>query len=581
MSTIPFLTMSVSIAAVLGILFGQLRYRGIGLGIGGVLFSGILVGHFGHEWFGLTLRTAEGLTAEGNILGYVQEFGLILFVYAIGVQVGPSFFSSLRSMGAKLIGWVLLIILMGCGIALALYFTGAVSVDAMVGMYSGAITNTPSLGAATQMIGEMKRVLTTEAFDAAAHGFDDTIVPSAYAMAYPFGVCGILLTMILIRIIFKVSIPEEGEKYLKSKSKGQGEIISSNVSVLNAEFFGKTVRDIPGVKEGRLVCSRVKRNHELLVPHHNLKIEENDIIHLVGTQDAVSPAVTAIGKKTNNDITSTHGTDKVVKRLLVTNNLIIGKTLGSLHLEERFDVITSRLIRSGVQFIPSDSMKLEFGDYLNVIGTEAQLKEAAKVIGNSTVELHKVAMLPIFVGIALGIILGSIPIPISGVPAPLKLGLAGGPLVMAILLARFGEQLTGHRIRWYMPAAGLSALREIGITLFLSIVGISAGANGFWATLTQGEGLSWMAMGILITFIPLFTVGVLAFKISKINYLILCGMIAGSMTDPPALAFANGLHSNPEASSLGYATVYPVTMFLRILSPQVMIIIAVLFSNFG
>ncbi len=577
MSTIPFLTLAIAVAAVVGILLGEIRYRGIGLGIGGVLFSGILVGHFCHEWFGLTIRTAEGLTAEGSILGYVQEFGLILFVYAIGVQVGPSFFASLRSMGAKLIGWVVIIIVMGCSIALCLHFIGIVKIDAMVGLYSGAITNTPALGAATQMINDMKSVMSPE--NAAELGFDSFVVPSAYAMAYPFGVCGILLTMILIRIMFRVSIEEAGRQYMEMKSQGHGNIETANVTVLNPEFVGKTIEDIPGFKEEQLVCSRIKRGDELLVPHLNTKLEQNDIVHLVGPREAIDPAIAAIGKHAESVFTTTRGTNKIVQRIVVTNRMVIGKELGSLHLEERFDIVTSRLLRAGVQFIPSQHMKLQFGDSLNIIGTKEHIDAAAKVIGNASGELHKVAMLPIFIGLILGILLGSIPIPVSGVPAPMKLGIAGGPLVMAILLSRFGEQLTFNRIRWYMPAAGLSALREIGITLFLSIVGICAGANGFWATLTQGDGLTWLLCGTLVTFIPLFIVGILAYKISKVNYLVLCGMIAGSMTDPPALAFANGLHSNPEASSLGYATVYPVTMFLRILSPQVMIIIAVLVAG--
>lgn len=577
MSTIPFLTLLISVAAVFGILLGQVRYRGIGLGIGGVLFSGIIVGHFSHDWFGLTLRTAQGATTEGSILSYVQEFGLILFVYAIGVQVGPSFFASLRSMGAKLIAWVVLIIVLGCAIALGLHFMGLVNVDAMVGLYAGAITNTPALGAASQMITDMSQVLKEQGV---TEGFNSFIVPSAYAVAYPFGVCGILLTMILIRAFFKVNIEEEAKKYQDSKSQGKAELVSTNITVINQDFFNKHVSDVPGVAEGRLVCSRIKRGEELLVPHQDTVIQENDILHLVGSAEDTADAVKAVGKLAAGAITTTRGTNKVVQRIVVTNNGVIGKTLGSLHLEERFDIVTSRLFRAGVQFLPSSNMHLQFGDYLNVIGTQEHIDEAAKVLGNSGVELHKVAMLPIFLGLILGILLGSIPIPVSGVPAPMKLGVAGGPLVMAILLSRFGETWTFRRIRWYMPVAALSALREIGITLFLSIVGIAAGANGFWNTLTQGDGLIWMCYGALVTFIPLIIVGVLAFKLSKINYLVLCGMIAGSMTDPPALAFANGLHSNSEPSSLGYATVYPVTMFLRILSPQVMIIIAVLFMGF-
>lgn len=576
MSTIPFLTLVISVAAVLGILLGEVRYRGIGLGIGGVLFSGILVGHFSHEWFGLTVRTAEGATTEGSILNYVQEFGLILFVYAIGVQVGPSFFSSLRSMGAKLIGWVLLIIVMGCSIAMCLHFIGIVKLDAMVGMYAGAVTNTPALGAANQMIMDMRQVLDPAV--ASELGLDSFVVPSAYAMAYPFGVCGILLTMILIRLIFKVNIEAAGQEYLDSKTKGQAKINTLNVEVKNADLIGKPLKEIEGIRNELFICSRINRGGELMVPHLDTVMQEGDVMHLVGVKEILEKAANTIGEVTTSVFsTSTRGTNKLVQRIVVTKRDLIGRPFGELHLEERFDIVISRIIRAGVQFIPSHGMRLQFGDYLNVIGTQENIDAASKYIGNSSVELHKVAMLPLFIGLILGILLGSIPIPVAGVPAPMKLGIAGGPLVMAILLSRFGASLTGNRLRWAMPVAGLSALREIGITLFLSIVGVCAGANGFWQTLTNGPGLTWVFCGLFVTFIPLFVVGFLAYKISKVNYLVLCGMIAGSQTDPPALAFANGLFSNPEASSLGYATVYPATMFLRILSPQVMIIIAVLF----
>lgn len=575
MSTIAFLTLAISVGAIFGILLGQIKIKGISIGIGGVLFSGIIVGHFAHEWYGLNIRTAEGLTAEGNILSFVQEFGLILFVYAIGVQVGPSFFSSLRTMGLKMISWVLLIIFLGCAIALTLHLSGIVPLDAMVGMYSGAITNTPSLGAGTQMIKDMAYVLSDNGANAVPNGFNELIVPSAYAMAYPFGVCGLLLTIILIRLIFKIDVEEEAKKYQESKAQGRPAVTAINVNLSNKDLIGKTIEDLPGVKEGSVVCSRVKRQGELLVPHHDLVLEDGDTLHIVGPATLVGSIAKEIGK-TSADVLTTRGTNISVRKLLVTNPAFFGKPFSSLHLESRFQLVASRLIRTGVQFIPTPDMKLQFGDEINVIGEEQYINQAAKVIGNQRAELNKVAMLPIFLGITLGIFLGSIPISVAGVPAPMKLGIAGGPLVMAILLARFGETWTFNKIRWFMPLAGLSALREIGITLFLTIVGINAGASGFWQTLTVGPGFSWMCWAALITFIPVFVVGIIAYKVSKINYLLLSGMLAGSSTSPPALAFANGLHSDPEAASLGYATVYPITMFLRILSPQLMIILAVL-----
>ena len=574
MSSIAFLTLAISVASALGILLGSIRYRGIGLGIGGVLFSGIIVGHFSHEFFDLTIRTAEGITTQGSILTYVQEFGLILFVYAIGVQVGPSFFSSLRSMGAKLNLFAFLIVFLNCAIALTLHFTGILSVDAMVGVYSGAVTNTPALGAATQMIRDISAVLTDSGFDPVAGGFYEFDVPSAYAMAYPFGVCGILAVIIIIRLIFRIDIESEADSYFKHKSAGKPSVTALNVKLLNKEFCGKKIIELPGVKDGFVVISRVKRGDELLVPHHDLILQENDTLHLVGVPTHIGNTAKVIGQPSAETLT-TRGTKISVQRLAVTNRHVYGKTLGALSLDTRFQLVVSRIIRSGVQFVPTPDMKLQFGDVLNVVGQDKNIKEAAAVVGNSNAELHKVAMLPIFIGLILGVLLGSIPIPISGVPAPLKLGIAGGPLVMAILLSRFGATWTFNKMHWDMPTAGLSALREIGITLFLSIVGINAGASGFWHTLTSGPGFIWMCCGALVTFIPLLLVAIIAYK-SKVNYLILSGTLAGTYTDPPALAFANSLHSNPEAASLGYVTVYPLSMFMRILSSQIIIVIAVL-----
>lgn len=572
MSSVAYLTLYIALGAVLGILLGQIKYKGIGLGIGGVLFSGIIVGHFAQEYYGLTLRLDGALTADGNILHYLQEFGLILFVYAIGVQVGPSFFSSLRGIGAKLIGLAVAIIVLNVVIAMSLYFIGIVQADAMIGMYTGAITNTPALGAGTAMLSEMANVFTQEGKDAVAMGFDATKISGAYAMAYPFAVCSLLIVMIGIRIIFRVSIDEAGEAYAASKKQGREDLIQMNVTVSNKEFFNKPLNTLDVIKNGVVICSRMKRQGELSAPKPDTVVLENDILHLVGLPKHVNEAVKLLGTEAS-DVLTTHGTSITVRHLIVTKNDVMNHTLGELDLEKQYNIVISRVYRSGVQFMPSSDLKLALGDELNVIGKLDDVKKAGKVVGNSSATMNKVAMLPIFLGLFLGIILGSIPLPIPGVPTPLKLGVAGGPLIMAILLARFGDSLTGNRLHWRLPVPALAAFREIGITLFLTIVGISAGANGFFNTLTHGDGLHWMAWATLISFIPIAIVGFVAFKVFKVNYLVLSGMIAGSYTDPPALAYANGMYKDSEASSIGYATVYPFTMFLRILSPQIMLII--------
>ncbi len=577
MSTIAFITLTIAIGAVLGILLGQVRYRGVGLGIGGVLFSGIFVGHFAHELFGLTIRNAEGvLTAQGSILSYVQEFGLILFVYAIGVQVGPSFFATLRGMGVKLIGWAVTIVLLGATISMILFFCGIVPLDVMIGMYSGGVTNTPALGAGTQMINDMAEAFKAEGKDAVAMGLNSLIVPSGYAVAYPFAVCSLLIVMVAAKAIFSIDINKAGEEHANAKRGGSATITAENVEVLSEEFVGKKISDIPGVNSKDIVVSRLKRNGQLSNPSADTELEQGDIIHIVGLPDFVNNAAAALGHETKVSLT-THGTNIAVRHIIITNDAVMGRTLASIDIEKKFGIVISRIIRAGVQFMPNPDFKLALGDELNVVGKPSDIAAAGKIVGNSSQVMHKVAMLPIFLGLFLGILLGNIPIPIPGVPAPLKLGLAGGPLIMAILLSRFGDTWTFNHMHWRLPAPALSAFREMGITLFLTIVGICAGANGFWATLTEGDGLSWMAWATLISFIPIAIVGFLAIKLSHVNYLTMCGMLAGSYTDPPALAYANGMYKDPEAASLGYATVYPFVMFLRILTPQIMVIIGVAF----
>ncbi len=575
MSSLAFIILIVSLGAVLGILLGRVKYKGVGLGIGGVLFSGIIVGHFAHQYFGFDVTADSGSrTVEGSILHFVQEFGLILFVYAIGIKVGPSFFSSLRGQGVKLIGWAVLIIVLGCAISMSLFFCGIVDVDAMIGMYTGAITNTPALGAGTSMINDMAAAFSANG-GTVPNGFDAGVVPSAYAMAYPFAVCSLLITMIVMRIIFKVDINKAGEDYAAAKSKGKA-LGVMNIEIKNSNFIGKTIADIPGVSEGTIVCSRFKRAGELSVAKKDQVLEAGDHVHLVGAPEMLSKALTAIGISAN-DVMTTRGSRMVVRHLIVTNSHICNHKFGDLHLVERFNLSVSRIIRAGVQMLPSDDFVLQFGDEINVIGTADDVKQAGKLVGNSSATYNQVGMMPVFIGIFLGILLGSIPVPIPGVPAPMKLGLAGGPLVMAILLARFGDTWTGNRVHWRLPPAAIETFNAMGITLFLTIVGICAGANGFWETLTEGPGLTWMAWAALISIVPIMIVTFLVIKVSKVNYLVACGMMAGSYTDPPALAYANGMYKDAEASSIGYATVYPFVMFLRILSPQIMVIIAAAF----
>ncbi|MGN1393251.1 MAG: putative transporter [Succinivibrionaceae bacterium] len=599
-------TILISLASVIGILLGSIKFKGVGLGIGGVLFGGIFIGwcaqHFG--WVPSSVQDKLDIVSLGmeqnqftaevqkytrkyaefaafkQVLHYVQEFGLILFVYTIGIQVGPGFFSSLKGPGVKLIGYAVLIVLLGATIALSYNLFFGLRLDVAIGVYSGAVTNTPALGAGSAMIGEFAQTFIKEGMSSDQirellenKGLVKDTVSSAYALAYPFGICGILITMLLIRLIFRVSIDAEGERYEIQKKSNRKDLNTINVSVNNKDMFNKKISSIPLLQGGDVVCSRLKRQNALMVPKGDTIIVQGDILHLVGSEPKLSQAAAYIGETVTESLT-TKGTQLVVKKVVVTNEKILGKSIDLLGIRTNFDVAVSRLIRTGMEFIPHSGTTLQFGDQLNLIGTKESIEKVANIVGDSSVAMQKVHMLPVFIGLVLGMLLGCVAIPVPGLPAALKLGLAGGPLVVAILLSRYGHVLTFNKIHWFMPTAGNSALREIGIVLFLVIVGFNAGLNGFVDNLVHGDGLSWMGWGVFVTIVPLLISGFLAFKLSKLNYLSVCGMLAGSMTDPPALAYANGMYKNSEASSLGYATVYPFTMFLRILTPQLMILIA-------
>ena len=399
-------------------------------------------------------------------------------------------------------------------------------------------------------------------------------ITSGYAVAYPFGILGIFLTIVLMKIIFKISIPDEGKKFDEAKTRLRKSISAVNVELTNEALFGKKLLEIPELADSRVICSRIKRAGELHVPHAEMPVEKGDILHLVGEESLVKAAVPNIGQEVQVSM-STKGTNMRSVRVVVTHEKVLGKSIADMQLKEKYEVVVSRLVRSGVELIPDDHQILQFGDVLNIVGNSADIDAVAKLLGDSKQKMMQVNMMPVFIGIFLGVIVGCIEIPIPGMTASLKLGLAGGPLVVALVLARFGSSMTMGRMSWFMPISANNALRELGIVLFLSCVGIVAGGK-FTETVATKAGLMMMLYGACITFIPLFITGLIAIGVMKLNYLSVSGMFAGSCTDPPALAFANSLHTNSEATSLGYATVYPLTMFLRILSPQLIVILALM-----
>ena len=548
MSDIALSISILSLVAVLGLWMGNWRIKGVGLGIGGVLFGGIIVGHY---------TETMGVTLNAHTLHFIQEFGLILFVYTIGIQVGPGFFASLRSSGLKLNGFAALVVLLGCVVAILLYIVFDVPLPILLGIYSGAVTNTPALGAGQQILSELG--VSADLLDITGMG---------YAVAYPFGICGILITMWLLRLIFKVNIDQEATVYNSNSGDKKEGLQTLNVAVRNPNLNGLTFVQIPAITEGAIICSRLKRRNQLSIPKESTTIELNDVLHLVGTKVALEKARLVIGDIVDISL-STKGTDLQVERLVVTNEIVLGKKIRELELKEKYDVVISRLNRAGVELVPNSQTSLQFGDILNLVGSKDAIAAVSGMVGNAEQKLQHVQMLPIFIGIGLGILLGSIPLYLPGFPAALKLGLAGGPLIVALILARIGSI---GKLYWFMPPSANLALREIGIVLFLAVVGLKSG-SGFIDTLVNGDGFSWMAYGALITFIPLVITGCIARMFGELNYLSMCGMLAGSMTDPPALAFANGLHPSNGAAALSYATVYPLVMCLRILSPQILAIL--------
>ena len=553
MSDIALTVSVLALVAVVGLWIGNIKIRGVGFGIGGVLFGGIFVGHFADQ---------AGITLSSPMLHFIQEFGLILFVYTIGIQVGPGFFASLRVSGLRLNLFAILIVILGGLVTAVLHKLFNIPLPVVLGIFSGAVTNTPALGAGQQILRDL--------------GVPFEVVDQmgmSYAMAYPFGICGILLSMWLVRVLFRVNVEKEAQEHECTQTFGHTLIKTINIRVDNPNLDKMAIQDVPILNSANIICSRLKRDDMLMVPSPGTLIQLGDLLHLVGQPGDLHNAQLVIGQEVDTSL-STRGTDMRVERVVVTNEKVLGKKIRDLQVKERYDVVISRLNRAGVELVASPDASLQFGDILNLVGRSASIDAVADMVGNAQQKLQQVQMLPVFIGVGLGVLLGSIPLYVPGFPVALKLGLAGGPLIMALILGRIG---CIGRLYWFMPPSANLALRELGIVLFLAVVGLKSGGD-FVNTLVQGEGISWIGYGILITAIPLLTMGILARMFAKMNYLTLCGMLAGSMTDPPALAFANNLHATSGAAALSYATVYPLVMFLRIITPQ---LLAVLFWGIG
>ena len=538
------LLLSFVIAA--GIQLGKIKVFGVSLGITLVLFVGIILGHF-------------GFTINHNVIHFFKEFGLILFVYSVGMQVGPGFFSSFKQGGITLNMLACGIVFLGVLTAVILHYATGIPMPTMVGILSGAVTNTPGLGAAQQAFSDM-------------HGVSDNTIALGYAVAYPLGVIGIILSIILIKYIFRVSFDKENEQLNSEDSSHTNEAKPISLIVKNPAIFNKTVAELSNLLEHRdFVISRVWRdsNKQIEIASANTVLQENDKVFVITTETDAETIKTFIGEEIDMERKQWIRMESqfINRRILITKPELNGKRLGQLKLRKLYGINITRINRAGVDLVAKPGLTLQVGDRVNVVGTETAVSNVEKVLGNSMKRLNEPNLITIFVGIALGIVLGSIPISFPGIPQPVKLGLAGGPLVVAILISRFGYH---YKLITYTTQSANLMLREIGITLFLACVGISAG-GGFVDTIVNNGGFAWIGYGFIITFVPLMIIGCIGRYFCKVNYFTLMGLIAGSTTDPPALAYSNATAGN-DAPSVGYATVYPLTMFLRVLTAQLLIL---------
>ena len=538
------LLLSFVIAA--GIQLGKIKVFGVSLGITLVLFVGIILGHF-------------GFTINHNVIHFFKEFGLILFVYSVGMQVGPGFFSSFKQGGITLNMLACGIVFLGVLTAVILHYATGIPMPTMVGILSGAVTNTPGLGAAQQAFSDM-------------HGVSDNTIALGYAVAYPLGVIGIILSIILIKYIFRVSFDKENEQLNSEDSSHTNEAKPISLIVKNPAIFNKTVAELSNLLEHRdFVISRVWRdsNKQIEIASANTVLQENDKVFVITTETDAETIKTFIGEEIDMERKQWIRMESqfINRRILITKPELNGKRLGQLKLRKLYGINITSINRAGVDLVAKPGLTLQVGDRVNVVGTETAVSNVEKVLGNSMKRLNEPNLITIFVGIALGIVLGSIPISFPGIPQPVKLGLAGGPLVVAILISRFGYH---YKLITYTTQSANLMLREIGITLFLACVGISAG-DGFVDTIVNNGGFAWIGYGFIITFVPLMIIGCIGRYFCKVNYFTLMGLIAGSTTDPPALAYSNATAGN-DAPSVGYATVYPLTMFLRVLTAQLLIL---------
>ncbi|MBF1537000.1 putative transporter [Segatella salivae] len=547
--SVAHIAMLYAIVISIGVLLGKVKVGGISLGVTFVLFAGIVAGHI-------------GFTAPTNILSFIQDFGLILFVFCIGLQVGPGFFESFKKGGVSLNLLATVTILLNIGVMFACYWLffdtkNIKNLPMMVGTLYGAVTNTPGLGAANEAL--------TNVF---AHGNVPEIA-SGYACAYPLGVLGIIGATIAIRYITRVKLEKEEKQLAEQEDENpKAKPHQMHLKVSNAYIAGRSLLEISQFLNRDVICTRLLHDGEVIIPNRNTIFSLGDELLIVCTEGDAEAIKAFIGPEIDTPWhTEAEAQPLISRRIVVTNPAMNGKTLGKMHFSSVYGVNITRVTRQGMDLFASRNHRFQIGDRIMVVGPEDNVNRIAEMMGNSTKRLDAPNIGTIFIGIIVGILFGSIPLSIPGMPVPLKLGIAGGPLIIAILIGRFGYRF---KLVTYTTTSANMMLREIGLVLFLASVGIKAGA-GFWETVVQGDGLKYVYTGFLITIIPILIVGTIARLYYKFNYFTIMGMISGSYTDPPALAYANSICTR-EAPAIGYSTVYPLSMFLRIFTAQLIVL---------
>lgn len=529
----------------IGVTLGKVKVYNISLGITWVLFVGIFASHF-------------HFLVRKEVLDFIREFGLILFVYSIGLQVGPGFVSSLKNQGFSLNFLAAILVVSGVSVAVVIHYTTGTPIATMAGIMSGAVTNTPGLGAAQQALSDLKT---------SGMQLDVPNLGLGYAVAYPFGVVGIILVLLVLRFIFKVDLKNEKAIYKQKLLKAKPAPSTINLHVENPQLFNQPLKIIKSIINTQLVISRIYHEGEIKTPDSETILHEGDTILAVAPKEDFEKLKILVGKESATDLLKIKS-NIVSRRIVVTKEEVTYKTVGEQRFMNNSDFTITRINRAGIEFVATADTAFQIGDIVTVVGREETVNLIGRVLGNSIKRLDHPNLAPIFFGIVIGVLFGSIPFAIPGIPVPVKIGLAGGPLIIALLMSRFGGKLY---LPCYITQGANLMLREIGIVLFLASVGLAAGEH-FVEILVKGDGLMWMLYGVAITLIPLLITGLIAKFIFKCTYFEICGLLAGASTDPPALAFAT-YSAGSDAPAVTYATVYPLSMILRILMAQMMILI--------